>query len=195
MTSKKIQMPMIDFRAAVKPGSLNEEKRTFELVWSTGAQVKRGGFWSEPYIEELSMDPKAIRMERLNNGAPLLNSHSQMELEDILGVVEKAWLDNGEGRAMVRFSERNSVSELWKDVSSGIVRNVSVGYIVHKYEDVTPAPMPGEKEPKMRTYRAIDWEPMELSSVPIPADAGAHSEVNLEAPPLCVRFLRLCFGE
>ena len=100
MTVKKMNMPMIDFRAAVKPGSLNEEKRTFELVWSTGAQVKRGGFWSEPYMEELSMELSAIRMDRLNNGAPLLNTHGQYDLEDVIGVVEKAWLDNGEGRAL-----------------------------------------------------------------------------------------------
>jgi hypothetical protein len=51
-----------------------QEKRTVQVVWTTGARVKRGYF--EPYYEELSLDPKHVRMDRLSSGnAPLLNTH------------------------------------------------------------------------------------------------------------------------
>jgi hypothetical protein len=45
------------------------------------------------------------------------------------------------------------------------VTGVSVGYRVHKYEEARGKELP------IRT--AVDWEPYELSMVPIPADAGA----------------------
>lgn len=56
-------------------------------------------------------------------------------------------------------------------IKAGHLRNVSVGYIVHTY-DVT------EKAGERPLYRATDWEPMEISIVPIPADAGAQIRSN-----------------
>jgi hypothetical protein len=147
--------------------SVDAEKRTVELVWSTGASVKRGGLFSEPWNEELSMDAKHVRMGRLQSGAPLLNSHNQYGLNGVIGVVERATVDGKEGRATVRFSSRPEVEPIFRDVQDGIIRNVSVGYQVHKFEDVT------EKGARMRTMRATDWEPTEISLVPVGADAAA----------------------
>ncbi|MEO5364572.1 MAG: hypothetical protein H7838_13245, partial [Magnetococcus sp. DMHC-8] len=80
--------------------------------------------------------------------------------------VERAWIANGEGRATVRFSSRDGVSAIFKDVQEGILRNVSVGYMVRQYE-VT------EERGKVPLWRAVDWIPLELSAVPIGADPGA----------------------
>lgn len=163
--SKHIDLPMQTRSAAV--GTVNAEARTAELVWSTGAAVKRYDYWNgRSYMEELSMEPQSIDMGRLNSGAPLLNSHDGYDLAGVIGVVEKAWLDGTEGRALVRFSQREDVSAIFEDVKSGIIRNVSVGYNVRKYE-VT------ERDGQLPVYRAVDWEPMEISLVPIGADAGA----------------------
>jgi phage head maturation protease len=95
-----------------------------------------------------------------------LNTHSRYDLNDVLGVIEKASLANGEGRATVRFSARDDVAPIAKDVEDGIIRNVSVGYKVNKVEKTRDAN-------GMLTVRVVDWEPMELSLVPIGADAGA----------------------
>jgi hypothetical protein len=86
-------------------------------------------------------------------------------------VVERAWVENGVGKARVRFSEREEVQPIFKDVKDGIIRNVSVGYKVHRFDDVTKEEE--FKQTKTRTLRAVDWEPYEVSLVPIPADAGA----------------------
>lgn len=149
-------------------GTINAEARTAELVWSTGAAVSRRDWWTgKRYTETLSMDPAHIRMDRMQSGAPLLNTHGQWDLTDILGVVESASVDGGEGRATVKFSDRDDVAGIWRDVQNGIIRNVSVGYMVHKYE------ITKDEAANTETWRAVDWEPMEISLVPVPADPGA----------------------
>ena len=164
--------------------SIDAKTRTFELTWTTGASVRRGGFWSDPYNEELSLAPEAVRMGRLNGGAPLLNSHEQWDLRGVIGVVEKAWLTPTDGRASVRMSQRADVEPLWSDVRDKIIRNVSVGYLVHQYEDVT------ERGAKLKTFRAVDWEPTELSLVPVGADAGAGVRSDSAMKSTCLIDIR-----
>ena len=164
---------LLQTRAMFAPETINVEERTVELVWSTGAQVRRASWARGDYIEELSMAPGAVRMERLNKGAPLLDAHDSYSLRSQIGVVQRAWLDGNEGRALVKFSRRDEVESVFQDVIDGIYRNVSVGYKVHKTERDETGTVPVE--------RAVDWEPYELSLVPIPADAGA--QVRSEEPP------------
>ena len=168
-----IELP-VQTRAEVRvmPETVDAEARTVELVWSTGATVRRRDFWTgKRYDEVLSLDPAHVDLSRLNAGAPFLDSHGMYDLGDVIGVVERAWLARGkdgahEGRAVVRFSARDEVEPVWRDVQAGIIRNVSVGYAVRAYEVV-------EEEGKVPVWRAVDWQPMELSAVPVGADAGA----------------------
>lgn len=166
-TIKTLETPMLSLRAAVRPGSVDIEQRTAELTWTTGAKGRRWSWDVGSYMEELDVSEDAVRLERLNSGAPLLNAHSSWELRDVIGVVERAWIENGEGRALVRFSQREDADEVFRDVKDGILRNISVGYAVHRYDVVE------EEDDKLPTYRATDWEPMELSIVPIGFDDGA----------------------
>nr|WP_256595875.1 prohead protease/major capsid protein fusion protein [Pseudomonas sp. RW407] len=161
--------PMLQLRAAIRPDSVNIEDRTVEITWTTGAKGRRWSWDIGSYMEELEVSESAVRLERLNNGAPFLNTHSTWELGDVIGVVERAWLEGGEGRALVRFSQREDVEPIFRDVRDGILRNISVGYSVHRYE------MTEEPDDKLPTYRAVDWEPMELSLVPIGFDDGAKT--------------------
>lgn len=164
---------LLQTRAMFEPSTINVEERTVELVWSTGAQVRRASWSRGDYIEELSMAPGAVRLDRLNKGAPLLDAHDSYSLRSQIGVVQRAWLNGNEGRALVKFSRRDDVESIFQDVIDGIYRNVSVGYKVHKTERDETGTVPVE--------RAVDWEPYELSLVPIPADAGA--QVRSEEPP------------
>ncbi|CBS87036.1 putative peptidase U35, phage prohead HK97 [Azospirillum lipoferum 4B] len=160
-----MDMPMQTRAAAVQ--TVDEAARTIELVWSTGAAVPRVNYRTgERFMEVLSLDPEHCDLTRLNSGAPVLNNHGQYDLSQVLGVVERAAVDGTQGTATVRFSDRPDVDPYWNDIKNGIIRNVSVGYAVRKFE-VT------QEEGKPATYRAIDWMPMELSMVPIGADAGA----------------------
>lgn len=163
------ELPALSLRAAVVPESINVDKRTVELVWTTGARVMRGFF--DRYWEELSTSPKHVRMDRLKSGtAPLLNAHDGFDVRGVLGVVEKASLKSGEGRATVRFAKAEDDPEadrIFRKVADKIIRNVSIGYRVHRLEKVE------EDADKIPVYRATDWEPYEISLVPMGADAGA----------------------
>jgi hypothetical protein len=157
-------------RASAMPKTINEAKRTVDLCWTTGAEVQRMDWWTGTrYIEELVVSEKACDLSRLNAGASLLDTHEDFSLRSILGVVERSWIDGGKGYATVRFSDRDEVEPVWRDVQAGIVRNVSVGYKVRKVEVVKDAT--GKAADR---WRVIDWEPVELSLVPVPADAGAQ---------------------
>ncbi len=151
--------------------SVDPEKRTVDLVWTTGARVRRG-FW-EPYEEELSLDEKHVRMGRLNSGrAPLLDSHNGYDLRGVLGVVESARIDAKakQGHATVRFArpdDSDKSDRVFRLVQDGIIRNVSVGYRVHRLEKVE------ETSDRIPVMRATDWEPYEISMVPMGADAEA----------------------
>ena len=150
---------------SIKPNTYDENNRTVEIIFSTGARVKRGFF--DEFYEELSLDPGHVRLGRLNSGAPFLNSHSSRNLDDVIGVVESASVDGKEGVATIRFSNRDGVQDIVNDVKDGIIRNISVGYRIHRMELVE------KSDNEIPVYRATDWEPIEISAVPAGADDGA----------------------
>lgn len=164
------ESPVLSFRADFAPKTIDPEKRTAEVVFSTGVRVLRGGYWSDPYFEELSLDPKHVRMDRLNNGAPLLAAHDGYSLDAVIGVVEDANVDGKRGTATVRFAKDQASEAVWQKVRDGILQNISVGYRVHRLETTDK----GDPEAKKWPVRlATDWEPFEVSIVPIGADDGA----------------------
>lgn len=160
--------------------SVDDASRTFEVLWTTGAQVRRYS-WArdEEFDEELVVSPNAMRLDRLNAGAPFLNSHASQRLTDILGVVENGSIriEGGSGFARIRLSERDEVEPIWRDIKSGIIRNVSVGYRVHRFERVAKADRTDGGQRAL--YRAVDWEPLEISAVAIGADPGAGMRAGI----------------
>lgn len=173
-----ISVPPLDLRAQL--GAVNEEKRTVPLVWTTGAGVVRFDWdTGKRYLEVLSLDPAHIRLERLNSSAPLLNTHSAYSLADQIGVVEpnSVKLTKKEGSAVVRFSRRDEVEPIFRDVVDKIHRNVSVGYRVHKFEETVE-----EDSNRLPVRLATDWEPYEISMVPMGADAGAQTRSSKDVP-------------
>jgi len=166
---RRAELPMQTRTAPVT--SVDAEKRTAVLCFTTGADVTRYDWWKGTrYIENLDVSDKACDLSRLNGGAPLLNSHNMYDLSSQIGVVERAWIDKGNGYTEVRFPKAGVDAEadtIFQKVADGIIRNVSVGYMVRKYE-ITDNQGDG-----LDVYRAVDWQPMEVSLVTVPADAGA----------------------
>jgi len=151
-------------------GNVDEKSRTAELIWSTGARVKRYD-WERGryYWEELGLRDGEVILDRLNSGAPLLNTHNRYSLDDVLGVVEPgtAKVDGARGTATVRFSSREDVAPIFRDVKDKIIVNVSAGYMVHRMQETD------ELVDGIPVYRAVSWTPAEISLVPIGADDGA----------------------
>jgi hypothetical protein len=174
--TRNIDLPPLTRAADLLPASIDAAERTIEVVWSTGARVRRNPFFGDPFDEELAMDPRAVRLDRLNAGAPLLKVHDASALDSIIGSVVpgSARIENGRGIARVRFSDRVEVEPLWKDVEAGHIRAVSIGYQVHRFEVSRQAGAP-------ELWRAVDWTPFEISAVPVGADpaAGFRSDETL----------------
>ena len=155
----------------VRANTLQEDDRTVEIIWAAGASVKRYSYDEGYYLEELAMTPSAIRMDRFANGMSLLDSHEAYSMTSRLGTVVPGTvrISDGKAYARVRLSRNKGGEYLYQDLVDGHPFPVSVGYKVHAYERTEAT------ESQLPVLTAIDWEPMELSAVPIPADAGASS--------------------
>ncbi len=169
--------------------AVNVERRTVDLVFTTGAAVRRrrwtGWETSVPFDEILEVSRDAIDMTRLNAGAPVLDSHSPYSTSSQVGVVERAWLDGGEGWATVRFPSAGldqAADRMFGMVNEKIIRNVSVGYSINKVRVVEPT-----KKDDVEKRIATRWTPFEISFVTIPADAGAQVRNGDEYPLLIER--------
>ena len=157
---------MIRDTMPILPRSFDPKSNTVDVVWSTGARIRRAAGARE-FIEEL--DLSGARLDRLNAGAPFLRVHRADSIASILGVVVagSARIEGARGLATIKLSSAKADAGAVLKIATGIVRSVSVGYQVHRVERAGEAG-------GVPILRVLDWEPFEVSAVPIPADAGAH---------------------
>lgn len=160
--------PVLAARALAAPATVDRAARTVEVVWSTGARARNFVPPLGPILEELDMAPSAVRMDGLRSGrAPVLDSHRRGGARDVLGRVLAARIDGGRGYATLQFSNAADVEPVWQRIADGTLQSISVGYRVHRYEQL-PDPASGQT-----VHRAVDWEPYEISVVPVPVDPAA----------------------
>jgi hypothetical protein len=165
-------------RALAAPATVNRAARTVEVLWSTGARARNFVPPLGLITEELDMSPNAVRMQGLRDGAaPVLNTHRSGDARDVVGRVISARLEGGRGIATLQFSSAADVEPLWQRIADGTLRSVSVGYRVHRYEPI-PDPVAGT------VHRAVDWEPYEISVVPLPVDPAAAVRGASDTPPM-----------
>jgi len=145
--------------------AIDMEARTVELAAASEEPYRR---WFG--MEILGHKDSEVRLDRLKSGThPLLLQHNDGKQ---IGVITKAWLQDGVLRSKVRFAPpTNSLAEeVWQDVAAGIRQLVSVGYEVHKWDKKLELDEDGGIDRSKTEYRAIDWEPFEISIVSVPAD-------------------------
>ncbi len=156
--TRKLKTGTLHRAATFERASVDEQARTVALAFSSEAPVAR---WFGN--EVLDHTPAAIRMDRIRNSGPVLLDH---DTSRHIGVVQSVEIGEDRiGRAVVRFGKSAAAQEAFQDVVDGIRQHISVGYRVHKM-------VLERKDEDMETYRATDWEPMEISLVAVPADAS-----------------------
>lgn len=156
--------------ARLRAASFDADAYTIEVVWTTGARAPMYDPWTgDGYLEELSLKTGHVRLERLNAGAPFIDAHDSSECSRVVGSVVRgsARCEGGKGLCTVQLSRARDVADIVTKIREGVIRNVSVGYWVYRHEDL---PDDGDEQVKL----AVDWEPLEISAVPVPADAGAQ---------------------
>lgn len=167
-----VALPPFTRAAEVRENSFNEDDNTIEVVWAAGAKVRRYSWRDGAYYDEaLVMKPEAVRLGRLNAGAPFLDSHNSYSLRSVIGSVVpgSAKIERGKGVATVKLSRAPEDAATVGKIADGIIRNISVGYVAHRIEKTEPA-----KDGGVAEWRVLDWEPLEISAVPIPADPDAQ---------------------
>jgi len=155
------------------------------LSFSSETPYTRSSWFDEPWVEILGHKSSEVDLSRLNSGAPVLANHDRGATASTspmasIGVVDKAWIEDGVGRAEIRLSRRPEIAGLLQDIADGIVRNVSVGYQINERTLLrSHSDAPDE-------YRVTSWTPMEISLVDLPADAtiGIGRSQNFEVVQL-----------
>ena len=143
---------------------VDTDSRTVELSFSS--ETPYGRWFGD---EILCHDEECINLERFNNGlGTVLFNHDR---DAVVGHIEKVWLEDNRGKALVRFDTDEQSETIFQKVQSGTLQGVSVGYAIYRYEVL-------EDEDTKSTngrfngpaYVVTDWEPLEISIVSVPAD-------------------------
>lgn len=144
---------------------VDTDSRTVELSFSS--ETPYGRWFGD---EILCHDEECINLERFSNGlGTVLFNHDR---DAVVGHIEKVWLEDNRGKALVRFDTDEQSETIFQKVQSGTLQGVSVGYTIYRYEVL-------EDEDTKSTngrfngpaYVVTDWEPLEISIVSVPADA------------------------
>jgi len=169
-------MPVQLREAQIVPTSFDEAQRTVDVVWTTGARRRAYDWFNDTlFEEELAVTTDAVDMSRFEAGTlQVLDGHRAYGgVDAILGVAVRGSITDGEGRATLRMSGNPEHAGVIGDIRDGIIRAVSFGYSVQRYE-ITRA-QDRTDGVNLPLYRAVAWTPQEISFVPIPADADAST--------------------
>jgi len=113
--------------------------------------------------EVLKHDKENIRQERLKNGIALLYNHDPNQH---MGVVDGYSIKDGVLRVEGKWSSSQFAQEKKRDYDDDILKDSSVGYLIHKIV----RDQEGENPSSDDTLNVTDWEPLEASLVTVPAD-------------------------
>jgi len=169
-------MPSLSRDAQLVPATYNEADNTVEVVWTTGARVRRYDWWTDrPYEEELLVTPEAVDMTRFEAGTvQVIDGHRiHGGVQSIIGIALNGTIADGEGRATLRLSTRAEMAGIVADIKAGIIRSISFGYNTTTTE-ITRA-VDRTDGGTVDLYRAVRWQPFEISFVTVPADADAST--------------------
>ena len=149
------------------------------MILSTGARVRRYGFY-----EELLIEPAAVDLSRVAAGVvKVLNSHNAWDVGAIFGTVLSARIEGGALIGTMKFAETPTAAEAEGMVARGELTSVSIGYDVQVWRAAEILVDPTTSV-ETTVWRADEWTLMEVSFVSIPADpsAGVRSAARMNSP-------------
>lgn len=170
----KLKLPPSSIRAAITNNSYNETDNSIEVVFATEFEVRRSTWDGTLFDEILECSTAAVRLDRLNAGANLVDSHNTYSVNTIIGVVQRAWIESNQCKATIILSKREDMQGTVQDIIGGIIKNISVGYNIFGATQIDTA------DSEVIKIRITDWEPMELSVLSVPADytSGVRGKDN-----------------
>ena len=152
MKTKDMQGTTLYREMILDRADMNEEDRTVPASLSSEIEVER--FFGK---EVLVHESKAVNLERAAEGLPMLFGHNQ---DMPIGRVEDVRVEDDKLRGLLRFSKNQKAEEVWQDVQDGMLKNISIGYRVNKWEEQDDSDV----------VRITRWTLFEASVVSVPAD-------------------------
>ena len=149
-----------------------DRSESLEYVFSlcSDAPYERESKQFGVYDEVLVISEESVDFSRLNSGAcAFLRDHDP---EKVLGVIVKAWIDGNKVKCKVKFSDREDVQAVVRDIQAGIMTCTSVGYTIDKYHFST--------ENGKKTMYADRFMIYEGSLVGVPADISVGFNRSLD---------------
>lgn len=140
------------------------------LTVSSEEPYLRESWWDDPWIEVLGHKTGEVDLNRLQGGAPVLANHDRWTAVGNtplagIGAVQTATLEATRLVCDIAISRREGLEDLRQDITDGLVRNVSIGYLINE-RVLVKANGDGQAD----EYRVTSWTPFEISLVDIPAD-------------------------
>ena len=155
---RRVELPLQTRTAAVTTSDGN-----INVCWGSGEQVKRASY-NGYYFEDLP--PENADLTWMNTGkCPLLDSHNNSRVDDVLGVVveNSAFVRDGKGYATIKLGSNAPAG-----IKDGTLRNISIGYAVGSMK------RDGEAADGTPIYTVTSYRILECSIVGVPADKGAE---------------------
>jgi len=153
----------------VQVREIDDEKREATFVASTENGVRTYGG-----IEFLRM--KGARLKRYRRNPVVLDTHDRYSAESIVGSATVK-VEGRELIARIRYAKTDRANTVWELVRDGHLRAVSIGYVpnAEKTRLLGQGEVDGDAPNQIvgpgRVVR--EWELLEISMVPIPADEDA----------------------
>jgi phage head maturation protease len=153
--------------ASVRASSWNPEDRTIEVVFLDSESIVRKNWDGTTFREVL---PMAVgRFDRFKGAASMFVEH-YASARNAVGVIQDWWQDDSEGRprglCRIRLTDAPGDVDVVHKIIDGTLPTVSVGY--------DPDGWSQEVVDGVTVRTATGWDALEVSSVGVPADPGAH---------------------
>lgn len=151
---------------AMEPVRATEETGTSrKLTLSFSSETPYRRYYG---MEILDHGEGAVDLGRLNGSGVLLFNH---DVDQVLGKVLRAWVENGKGCADVEFDTDQDAEKIFSKVQSGTLKTTSVRYRVDAWEEVKAGVTSADGRFTGPCMIARKWTPLEVSIVSVPADA------------------------
>lgn len=160
---------------------LDKEKRTAQFVASTERAVRT---WNGPEVLRMS----GVRLGRFRKNPVVLDTHNRYGLDSVIGRADvRVDKDARQLHATIEYAPTAAGEQAWRLVEGGFVRAVSIGYAVNpaKVTRLREGESDGEGDARVEGPAAVvrEWELLEISNVPVPADEDAVRRAFFDSLP------------
>jgi hypothetical protein len=155
----------------VEVRKIDEESRTAVFTAATERAVQMNS-WEPPEVLRM----QGAKLKRFKKNPVVLDTHNGYSLDAVIGRAEVE-VKGRKLEASITYADTERGERAWRLVKGGFVRSVSIGYRVNraKVKALREGEVDGDGDGAIAGPATIvrDWELIEVSNVPVPADEDA----------------------